>query len=78
MTESEILSNTMKCMAASGTMQIVNKTEFSEVNTYAPKIEEQVKLGHMFKQIDNLITLHQRKLEQLKNVKKSLIEKMFV
>ena len=62
LTESELWSIEMKKSAAAGTMQIVNKTEFSEVDTYAPKIEEQVKLGHMFKQIDNLITLHQRKL----------------
>ena len=78
LTESELWSIEMKKSAAAGTMQIVNKTEFSEVDTYAPKIEEQVKLGHMFKQIDNLITLHQKKLNKLKNIKKSLLEKMFV
>ena len=77
LTESELWSIEMKKSAAAGTMQIVNKTEFSEVNTYAPKIEEQVKLGHMFKQIDNLITLHQSKYDKLVNVKKALLEKMF-
>ena len=77
LTESELWSIEMKKSAAAGTMQIVNKTEFSEVNTYAPKIEEQVKLGHIFKQIDNLITLHQSKYDKLVNVKKALLEKMF-
>lgn len=77
LTESELWSIEMKKSAAAGTMQIVNKTEFSEVNTYAPKIEEQVKLGHMFKQIDNLITLHQNKHDKLVEIKKSLLEKMF-
>ena len=43
-----------------------------------PSLKEQQKISNIFKKIDNLITLHQRKLEQLKNVKKSLIEKMFV
>jgi type I restriction enzyme S subunit len=40
--------------------------------------EEQSKIGEYFSDIDNLITLHQRKLEMLKNIKKSLLEKMFV
>ena len=44
---------------------------------YIPKCLEQVKLGELFTNIDNLITLHQRKYEKLINVKKSLLEKMF-
>ena len=43
-----------------------------------PKIEEQVKIGRHFESLSNLITLHQHKLEKLKNVKKSLLDKMFV
>ena len=68
----------MKKMAASGTMQIVNKTEFSELLTMVPKYDEQKKIGAYFRDLDNLITLHQRKLEKLKNIKKSMLEKMFV
>ena len=45
---------------------------------YIPKCLEQVKLGELFTNIDNLITLHQRKLEKLKNIKKSMLDKMFV
>ena len=45
--------------------------------TFPQKIEEQTKIGILFKQLDNLITLHQRKLEKLKLVKKSMLEKMF-
>ena len=41
-------------------------------------IAEQRKLGEYFLNLDNLITLHQRKLEKLKNIKKSMLEKMFV
>lgn len=40
--------------------------------------QEQTKIGTLFAGLDKLITLHQRKLEKLKNVKKSLLEKMFV
>ena len=43
-----------------------------------PSLNEQVELGRMFYELDNLITLHQRKLEKLKNIKKSMLEKMFV
>ena len=39
---------------------------------------EEIKIGNLFNKLDNLITLHQRKLEKLKNIKKSLLEKMFV
>ena len=41
-------------------------------------LEEQHKIGAVFRSLDSLITLHQRKLELLKNVKKSLLDKMFV
>lgn len=77
LTESEIWSNTMKRMAASGTMQIVNKAEFSELKTKVPSLAEQQQIGTYFKNLDNLITLQQRKYEQLLNVKKSMLEKMF-
>ncbi|WP_078427528.1 restriction endonuclease subunit S [Alkalihalobacterium alkalinitrilicum] len=43
-----------------------------------PSVEEQHKIGLYFTHLDNLITLHQRKLEKLKNIKKSMLEKMFV
>ena len=77
LTESELWSNKMKRMAASGTMQIVNKTEFSELRTMVPKSAEQKQIGSYFRNLDNLITLHQRKLEKLQLVKKSMLEKMF-
>ena len=39
---------------------------------------EQAKIGEYFENLDNLITLHQRELEKLQNIKKSMLEKMFV
>ncbi len=39
--------------------------------------DEQTQIGSYFRQLDNIITLHQRKLEKLKNIKKSCLEKMF-
>lgn len=59
-TESKIWSDKMKRSAASGTMQIVNKTQFADINTYVPKLDEQKQIGQYFHGLDNLITLHQR------------------
>ena len=42
-----------------------------------PSVEEQQKIGAYFENLDNLITLHQRKYDKLTNVKKSMLEKMF-
>lgn len=68
LTESELWSNTMKRMAASGTMQIVNKTEFSELKTMVPSLYEQQQIGSYFHNLDTLITLHQRKPKVTKNI----------
>ena len=54
-------SQTMKKGAGGLTFQIVNKTEFSNIETAAPTINEQKKIGNLFKQLDEIITLHQRK-----------------
>lgn len=43
-----------------------------------PSCKEQQKIGEYFSNLDNLITLHQRKLESLQNIKKFMLEKMFV
>ena len=51
---------------------------FSKIEVLKPKYSEQTKIGTFFKTLDNLITCHQRELEKLKNIKKSLLEKMFV
>ena len=77
LTESELWSNKMKRMAASGTMQIVNKTEFSELQTMVPKSAEQKQIGSYFRNLDHLITLHQRKCEETKTLKKYMLQKMF-
>ena len=45
---------------------------------YIPKIEEQNKIGMIFNNIDNLITLHQRKHDKLNKIKQSLLNDMFV
>ena len=57
----------------------ISKTKVMDIEITIPDLyEEQSKIGQLMLSIDNLITLHQRKLEKLKNIKKSLLEKMFV
>ena len=60
LTESALWSAKMKSSAAAGTMQIVNRTEFSELKTWLPNLIEQQAISDFFRQLDNLITLHQR------------------
>ena len=78
LTESELWSDKMKRMAASGTMQIVNKADFSELTTMVPTIGEQEKIGVYFRNLDQLITLHQNKCDELKKIKKYMLQNMFV
>jgi len=59
LTESFIWSHKMKTSASTGTMQIVNRMEFSEINTNVPNKNEQKSIGILFRTLDHLITLHQ-------------------
>ncbi|EIU5788445.1 restriction endonuclease subunit S [Listeria monocytogenes] len=56
----------------------ITKTDLLEKNINKPSSrEEQQKIGAFFKQLDNTITLHQRKLDTLKQMKKGLLQQMF-
>lgn len=56
----------------------LSKTAINDIDVLAPKHGEQQTIGKFFAAIDHLITLHQRELEKLKNLKKACLEKMFV
>ena len=56
----------------------ISKNKVMEIAVSLPSLDEQKMIGQYFCQLDNLITLHQRKLEKLQNIKKSMLEKMFV
>ena len=55
----------------------VNAKEYSTFEISVPSYEEQRKIGSFFKQLDDTITLHQRKLDLLKEQKKGYLQKMF-
>ena len=55
----------------------MNAQEYSEFEIRVPEKEEQTKIGTYFRILDHLITLHQRKCEETKKLKKYMLQKMF-
>ena len=62
----------------SGSMKNISKRSILDLIINVPKLKEQQKIGSFFKQLDNTIALHQRKLDLLKEQKKGFLQKMFV
>ena len=67
-----------KSMDESTGVPSLSKTAINNVDVSTTSLSEQQKIGSYFQSLDNLITLHQRKVEKLKNIKKSMLQKMFV
>ena len=61
-----------------GAIGNLRKNDLDNQKIYVPKKDEQEKIGNFFKMLDSLITLHQRKLERLKQLKKFLLQNMFI
>ena len=74
----EQIQSFIKDSAGIGTVGTYTIESGKKTPILLPGIEEQRKLGAFFTDLDNLITLHQRKLEKLKNIKQSLLQNMFV
>lgn len=55
----------------------IHETDFMKIEVRIPSVDEQKKIGQYFDSLDNLITLHQRKCEQTKTLKKYMLQKMF-
>ena len=60
-----------------GTIAHYTITQLSETPICLPNIEEQIRVGEYFANLDHLITLHQRKCEETKKLKKYMLQKMF-
>ncbi len=63
---------------AGSTFVEVSGKQMSKMSIMIPELSEQKKIGSFFKQLDNTIALHQRKLDLLKEQKKGYLQKMFV
>ena len=57
---------------------VLSLSKFKQIVTLFPSIEEQKQIGTFFESIDDLITLHERKLAHLQTQKKALLQQMFV
>ena len=68
--------NQYKSMAAGSTVNNLNKELVGGTKVLLPIMNEQVQIGQYFFELDNIITLHQRKYEKLLDVKKAFLEKL--
>ena len=75
--KSPIFTKYVNLENAGGTQKFLGLTQIRNFECLIPNEEEQVILGEFFNDVDHLITLHQRKYDALKAMKKTLLSKMF-
>ncbi|EAF3112573.1 restriction endonuclease subunit S [Listeria monocytogenes] len=74
---SENIQKEILIKAGTSTIPDLKHNDFYSIVIQVPKIQEQQKIGDFFKQLDNTIALHQRKLDTLKLIKKGFLQQMF-
>ena len=72
-----ISQSDIESLLVGGSRAKLNAETLMSIEFKLPCLQEQYRIGEYLTQLDNLITLHQRKFEKLTNVKKSMLEKMF-
>lgn len=70
-------SNTLKSKVETSSQANLNLAKLSELNVNVPSLSEQTKIGELFTILENAITLHQDKLEKLKQLKEGYLQLMF-
>jgi len=75
---SDYMLTQYRAVASGGVVINLNSELVQSTNVFIPNKNEQHRIGKYFSELDNLITLQQRELEKLKNIKKACLEKMFV
>ncbi|WP_424554309.1 restriction endonuclease subunit S [Streptococcus agalactiae] len=78
LTQSTFWSEKMEIIAGSATMKIVNKTTFSNIKSIFPSFPEQVAIGDFFQTLDQQISQTEEKLTELKALKQTLLNRLFV
>ena len=74
----ESVRNQIMSQATNSANKNISQSVLENLELAIPSKSEQQKIGAYFSNLDHLITLHQRELEKLQNIKKSMLEKMFV
>ena len=77
MLRSNYVRNQIKILAQGVSRYNISKTKMMDISIIFPDYEEQKKIGEYFSNLDNLITIHQRKCDELKEFKKGMFQKMF-
>ncbi|MBT1332430.1 restriction endonuclease subunit S [Mycoplasma bovis] len=75
---SEAFKNIVSTNSNKSVRDTLNLSQFESESVNFPNFAEQLKISSLFTYLDSLITLHQRKLNSLKNIKNTLLDKMFV
>ena len=75
---SKLFYRRVMAMTAKTSVDSVRMEMIADMEIPTPKIDEQIKIGAYFDSIDTLITLHQRKCDELQNLKKFMLQNMFV
>lgn len=70
--------NMLHINAGHGGMEILNKNQFSKLNMFFPCLEEQEKIANFLTSLDNVLQTEKNALEQLKTIKKGLLQQMFI
>ncbi|MBF2598445.1 restriction endonuclease subunit S [Listeria seeligeri] len=78
MLRSKLIRKEIALLAQGVSRYNLSKKKVLDIEVPIPSIEEQIKLGKIFKNIENLIALHQRKLQKLQNIKKAYLNEMFI
>ena len=73
-----ISQSDIESLLVGGSRAKLNAETLMSIEFKLPCLQEQYRIGEYLTQLDHLITLHQRELEKLQNIKKSMLEKMFV
>ena len=73
----DIKSDLLKRKAETSSQANLNLAKLKEMNLNVPKLKEQQKIGSFFKQLDDTIALHQRKLDKLKQLKQGYLQQIF-
>ncbi|MFA7705284.1 restriction endonuclease subunit S [Mycoplasmopsis synoviae] len=74
----EMLNFVSEKYITKATIPLLTSTDVKNITFWAPKINEQTKISNLIFTLNNLITLHQKKLKLIQKFKKTLLEKMFV
>ena len=70
---------TMTLISHGGTIKHISLSEIACYKSYFPmSVDEQIKIGQLFKQLDTLLNQHQAQLNKLSNIKQACLEKMFI